>query len=68
MQGTGFTWMLTLLLGRMCRVFVFLNATSALAGRCVEFSSMVSPAVRAAHLAAFRTSQVQVTGWNPLGI
>ena len=43
-----------------CRVFTFLSATDALAGRCVEFSSLVSPAVRAAHLAAFRAGRVQV--------
>lgn len=43
-----------------CRVFTFLSATDALAGRCVEFSSLVSPAVRAAHLAAFRAGNVQV--------
>jgi hypothetical protein len=47
---------------RPCRrVFTFLSATDALTGRCVEFSSLVSPAVRAAHLAAFRAGRVQVT-------
>lgn len=43
----------------MRRLHVFLKATAVLAQRCVEFSSMVSPAARAANLAAFRSGSAQ---------
>lgn len=42
------------------RVHTFLSATEALLGRCVEFSSLVGPAARAANLAAFRSGAAQV--------
>lgn len=48
----------------VCRVHTFLSATQALAGRCVEFSSLVSPAARAANLAAFRSGAAQVQTWK----
>lgn len=52
--------LLFILLTPGCRVFTFLSATEALAGRCVEFSSLVSPSARAANLAAFRSGAAQV--------
>ena len=43
------------------RLYTFLQATEALGGGCLEMSSMVPPAVRAANLAAFTAGSATVS-------